>query len=221
MSDILQEVDEALKQERMMKLWQTYGRYLIAALVLVVLMTAGKSWYEYNHRTKSEAATSQLISIIDGDESKRIVALEEFTKTEKSGGAVIGQLVLAGAHIENGNQAAAITVFEQITQAQSAPKYYLDLATLMQAQLQMDNLTEENTDKVFTLLTSLIDDETSEWRYHARLNRAVLYAAQDKYKEAIEDAAASISAPNMPPSFVQRATALEQLYTIKSEKTDS
>ena len=51
MSDILQEVDEALKQDKMAKLWQDYGRYIIAALVLVVLMTAAKSAYEHYHRT--------------------------------------------------------------------------------------------------------------------------------------------------------------------------
>ena len=78
-----------------------------------------------------------------------------------------------------------------------------------------------NTADILADLTSLIDDEKSVWRNHARLNRAAIYAMQHKYQDAIADASAIRAAANVPPSLAQRASSLEQLYTIRLEETES
>jgi hypothetical protein len=43
MSDILQEVDDALKQDKMLKIWHSYGRFIIAFLILIIAIKAAKS----------------------------------------------------------------------------------------------------------------------------------------------------------------------------------
>ena len=46
MTDLFAEVDEALRQERVAKLWQEYGRYLIGFIATLILLTALISAYK-------------------------------------------------------------------------------------------------------------------------------------------------------------------------------
>ena len=51
MSDIIREVDEELRRERMMKLWERYGIYVVAVAVLVVVAVGGwRVWEWYSTR---------------------------------------------------------------------------------------------------------------------------------------------------------------------------
>ncbi len=220
MSDILQEVDEALKQERLLKFWKDYGNYIITAVILIILMTAAKSGYEYYHRVTSERATTELLSILETSENKA-ADLQKFVEHTKGNSAVIAQLLIAGDALEQDDTAAARAAFDVLAQDKSAPAYYQDFGKLMVIQIDMDSLSEENTADILAALTSLIDDEKSVWRNHARLNRAAIYAMQHKYQDAIADASAIRAAANVPPSLAQRASSLEQLYTIRLEETES
>lgn len=221
MSDILQEVDEALKQDKILKLWQDYGNYIIAAVVMVVLMTAAKSGYEYHHKTTSEAATTQLLSILDGEEESKAAALTDFINNAKGGSSIIAQLQLAGEHLNNDNGEDALKVFADIAMNDKATPYFKDFAKLMMVQIKMDTLSDENIKEIQAYLSAIIDDEKSVWRYHALLNRAALSAAGQEYKPAIDDLQKIIDSRVSPPTLAQRARALSQLYTIKMTKSDS
>ena len=221
MCDILQEVDEALKQDKMAKLWQDYGRYIIAALVLVVLMTAAKSAYEHYHRTTSERATTALLSILNDEDADKQAALSEFIKTSKGGSQIVAQLELAGAQLDDGEKDSALATFNGLAENSKAPAYFQDFAKLMSIQLKMDAMNDDQITAITVQLNALIDNEKSLWRYHALLNRAAINAAQADYKAAIADAARVKTAPNMPQTLINRAVALEQLYTIKLSESES
>ncbi|MEK9645475.1 MAG: tetratricopeptide repeat protein, partial [Alphaproteobacteria bacterium] len=45
MGDIFREVDEELRQDRVEKLWKQYGKFVIAAAVLIVLGAAGWKFF--------------------------------------------------------------------------------------------------------------------------------------------------------------------------------
>ncbi|MGH7002261.1 MAG: tetratricopeptide repeat protein, partial [Stellaceae bacterium] len=48
MSDIFQEIDEELRRENFAKLWERYGKYVIAlAVVIVVIVAAVVEWRQY------------------------------------------------------------------------------------------------------------------------------------------------------------------------------
>ena len=220
MSDILHEVDEALKQERILKIWQSYGSYIIAALVLVVLMTAAKSGYEYYHRVTSERATTALLNILETSEDKA-ADLKRFAETTKGKSTVIAQLLIAGDALENDDITAARAAYDTLANDNSAPSFYKDFGKLMTIQIDMDGINEENTAALTADLTALMDDKKSVWRYHALLNRASIFAMQGNYQDAIADVSAVRAGANVIPSLAQRAGALEQLYTIRKEETDS
>jgi hypothetical protein len=43
MSDVFAEIDEVMRQERLQKIWNEYGSWIIAGLVILLLATAGAS----------------------------------------------------------------------------------------------------------------------------------------------------------------------------------
>ena len=51
MSDIFQEVDEEVRREQLKKLWDRYGNFVVAALILVVVGVA--AWRGYAWRGSS------------------------------------------------------------------------------------------------------------------------------------------------------------------------
>ena len=47
MSDIFTEVDEEVRREQLKKLWERYGNYVIAAVILVIAAVAAWRGYDY------------------------------------------------------------------------------------------------------------------------------------------------------------------------------
>tara|TARA_R110002124_G_scaffold129483_1_gene290948 strand:+ start:245688 stop:246356 length:669 start_codon:yes stop_codon:yes gene_type:complete len=221
MSDILQEVDDALKQDRMLKIWHRYGRFIIAFLILIIAMTAAKSAADHYHRTTSERATTALLTILNSADDNKSTALAAFIETQKSGSTVIASLQLAGQYLSNGDKDAALATFDALSTNSKATNYFQDFSKLMAIQIKMDALTEETRPQIKADLDELINDDGSVWRYHAMLNRAALLASVQDYAGALLDAAAVKSAPNMPETLIKRAIALEQLYTIRLGQSDS
>jgi len=52
----IREVEEDLRREQFLRLWQRYGTYAVAAAVLLVLAIAGYKYREYDRITTAEAS---------------------------------------------------------------------------------------------------------------------------------------------------------------------
>ena len=53
---LFQEIDEELRHDQWHKLWQAYGKYAVAAAVVLVLGVAGyKGWQSYDISSRNEA----------------------------------------------------------------------------------------------------------------------------------------------------------------------
>ena len=79
MSDIIREVDEELRRERIEKLWQRYGVYIVAAAFLIVLAVAGWrawDWYEIREAAKSGARFEAALQLVN--DGKRFEAEAAF-----------------------------------------------------------------------------------------------------------------------------------------------
>ncbi len=59
MSDIIREVDEELRRERLANIWKKYGGLIVFAVFLVVTATAGWRGYEYYAERQAEAASER------------------------------------------------------------------------------------------------------------------------------------------------------------------
>ena len=65
MSDIFHEVDEELRRERLGKLWDRYGIFVIGAAVAIVLATAGHRGWQYWQTTRAAASGDKFVAAVD------------------------------------------------------------------------------------------------------------------------------------------------------------
>ncbi|HKS89763.1 MAG TPA: tetratricopeptide repeat protein, partial [Stellaceae bacterium] len=73
MSDIFREIEDELRRDNLLKLWQRYGKYLIAAVV-VLLLIAGAivAWRDHQanqRRAQSTSFSSALALVRAGKDS--------------------------------------------------------------------------------------------------------------------------------------------------------
>ena len=62
MSDIIREVDEELRRERLANIWKKYRGLIVLAVFLIVAGTAGWRGYEYYSQKQAEAASERYAS---------------------------------------------------------------------------------------------------------------------------------------------------------------
>ena len=68
MADIFDEVDEELKRDQMQVLWARYGKYLIAAVSIVVLGVAARQGYDAWQANQAETAATAYHQAMQADD---------------------------------------------------------------------------------------------------------------------------------------------------------
>ena len=62
MSDIFQEIDEDLRQDRAARLWKAYGKYIVALAIFIILAIASYRFIEHKNE-KNREQTSELFEL--------------------------------------------------------------------------------------------------------------------------------------------------------------
>lgn len=143
MSDIFHEIDEELRRENFAKLWQRYGKYVIALAVLLILATAGfTQWRQYQQRQR-EAEGVRYVSALDlarqGKDKDAADAFSLIARQAGGGHATLARLEEAALKARTGDVAGAIALYSALAADGSADSVYRDVATLLAAQYELKN----------------------------------------------------------------------------------
>ena len=164
----LREVDEDIRRDQMMQIWNRYGVFIVAGVALLFLGVGAYKWREarqvaYQETTgiRFEAAT-KLAS-----ESKPDDALKAFTEIAKDGPAgyrAVAHLRVAGEHAKAGRTAEALASYEALSADTGIDDLLRDFATLQAALLRLD---QADWTEMKNRLTPLVDD-SRPWHAPAR-----------------------------------------------------
>jgi hypothetical protein len=110
-SDIFNEVDEDLRRDRALKLWQKYGNYVLAVAIAIVIGTAGfVAWRDYDRR-QAEASAMKYVTALDQarapDAGAGAAALEAIARDAPAGYAALARLQEAALKARSDPAAAA------------------------------------------------------------------------------------------------------------------
>jgi hypothetical protein len=141
-SDIFQEVDEEVRRERLHKLWQQYGNYLVAACILVVVAVAGWRGYDWWQTKKAgEAGAAFENAVVLAEGGKHQEADAAFAKLASDGTA--GYRVLArlreAAELAQTDKKAAVGTYDEIAGDKSVGQVIQDLAAVRAGLLLVDS----------------------------------------------------------------------------------
>lgn len=216
MTDILREVDDAMKAERMSRLWQEHGKTIIALIVLVIVATAANSAWVAWKNNRDARQTTQLIEALTAEhpESKLPEAVKGMSGPLKS----LTALKAAGQALKAKNYADAIKLYTDIAADKSAPQDIRDLATVQKVAVQLDQSKEATAESLLADLAPITNTKNeSAWRLRALMLSALVKAHKSEdYKGALEDLALLSAGKDVPPTLAAQASALKAVYETKA-----
>jgi hypothetical protein len=139
-ADIFEEVDDDLKEENYKKLWDRYGKYA-AALVVLVLFGAlgGVGWRDYvkSRQIGYSDEFGQAVELAQaGNNADAASVLSRLAEDANSGYAMLARFREAATRRMNKENSAAIDIYEILAGDQSIEPLYRDLAVLLTVMMQ-------------------------------------------------------------------------------------
>jgi hypothetical protein len=203
--EFLREVDEAVRQDRWMKLWQRYGAYVIGAALAIVIGTAAgvgwRAWQESQRQAEAEAYMAAAELLRQGRAAEAADAFDALAREADGGYAVLARLQAAQARGEAGDAAGKVDVLEQLAGDDATAPLYRDLGELLAVQAQFG---ETSPDDLTTQLERLTD-AASPWRHSALELRALAQLRAGDTEAARETLRQLVDDPRTPPSLGRRA----------------
>ena len=201
MSDIFQEIDEDLRQDKAARLWKAYGKYLIALAIFIILAIASYRFIEHTNE-KNREQTSELYELASeagrtGDKKAAIELFSDERFDETMGYSIISKLKKAALAKSNNDLEGTEIVLKEIITNEEIPLYLRDLARL--------KLFASDSDNNISQLDALIE-EAGPWKFLAlelkggiQLEGGNLKDARSIFKELTDDA-------NTPNNLRRRAS---------------
>lgn len=207
MTDIFEEVDEALKQEKFEKIWAEYKTTIIACIAILIVGTGAGSAYHSWNNARNGAETTKLLTALDQDNPDQ--ALIAATQKTRANHKAIGLLNAASVLKEEGKNEEATKIYADLIKTKSAPKSLRDLARILYSQNDGEN--------ALTYLKPLLANSKSPWQWHAKIEAATRSAKEENYDAALKYLEGFETQTNLPASLKQRGDALRHVYTIKNQ----
>jgi hypothetical protein len=205
LSDIFTEVDEDLRRERALKLWNKYGNYVIGAALLIVGGTAANvAWKDYQHR-QEEAAAAQYVAAIDqaksGDAATAGLALAGIARDGKAGYSVLARFEDAALKSRQGDPAGAAAIYRAIADDSTADRALRDAAAVLAGLASSGGADAAESNRQLAGLTA----PNSPWRHLAWEIEALAAAKAGKMDEARSLYARIADDPDAPSGARTRA----------------
>ena len=195
MADIFKEVDEDVRREHYAKLWSKYGRFVIAAAVVLVLMVGGfKAWqaWDLSQRTEQSDDFAAAIGLEESEgREAAYAALEPLAEPGAGGYGLLAALEQARLLAEGGDVAAAVAIWDQVADDSAAGPAYQGMAAVLSVLHQIDDGDRDALEaKLEPLLTSqgAFRPLAMELNAALALARGDTEAARVRYGELSEDA---------------------------------
>ncbi len=209
MVDIFQEVDEALKQEKIEKFWHEYKNTIITAIIVLIASTGATSFYKSWDANRNKTETAALMKALEAEDTG--AAIEAFIQDTRTGHKVIAQLSQAALLLKDQKIEDAAAIYESIARQKSSPDNLRDLASVLAVRFGKD---EGRID----YLKKLSNNPKAAFYWHANLESATFYAHEKQYyTKALAHLAVFKDNDAIPAGIKQQADALYAVYSQKAE----
>jgi hypothetical protein len=199
------EIDEELRREQLLKLWDKYGVYVLGLVLAVVVGIAGWKYYQHQRTEANQAASNQFIYALNDLGSKRVIegqkGLEALAASAPKGYAALARLRLASQQGADGSILDALKTYESLANDETVDPILRDFARLQIGMLKFDTMFFSDLRNQINSLTS----DRSPWRHSARelLGMGAMKAglgpeARSHFKRLLADSAT-------PPGIAERA----------------
>ena len=202
--NIFAEVDEDLRREELLKKWNEYGVYILAAAVLLVLSVGGYkgyTWWQYRLGIENGTAFYQAKNLmIEKKSAEAAAAFSEIAKKGPAGYQTLAKFELAAIEMHKGNKKQAVAIYDKIS-ADGADALLRDYAKIQAATLLVDDVEPEEIKR----RVEGLNIDTNPWRYSARELLGLAAFRSGNLAESEKMFGQLVSDPSAPPEISKRA----------------
>jgi hypothetical protein len=133
-SEIFREIDEELRRDNFLKLWQRYGRYVIGAVIVAVAIAGGVvAWRNHQlaeRQARSVRYSAALTLLLQGKDAD---AAKMFATVSAEGGSYgrLADFEAADLAIKAGDPKGAIAIYDRLAASSDLDPEFRDVATLL------------------------------------------------------------------------------------------
>lgn len=200
----LREVDEGVRRDQMIGVWQNYGRLIIGAIALGLVIFAGViGWRNYT-QSQQEQRGIKLQQVYDsmaaGNAANAKASIDELVR-DGGGYGAMGKMLQANKLLTDGNAKAAAAKFAEVANDTTLGQPIRDLALIRQTFTEFDILAPQAiVDRLKPMVT-----KDSAWLGSAGEMTAMAYLRLNKPAEARKIFQMIAGAEQVPDSIRQRA----------------
>lgn len=208
---LLLEVDDAMRWDRLEKLWKSYGNHLLGFIGLTILATALFSgWNAWNHHINVRNTNDLLTLLEDKNFPANIKPDEIKLKGSLRGIAFINA---GSAYLKKDKKEDALKFYTLATQEKTSPPEIRSLALMMQARLT----GADGKADIDTLLQSILKSKKNPWRHEALMEAAAFAAQKNDFAKARTYLKEILNDKNALQGLKIKADALDRLYASKTK----
>jgi len=209
----LREVDDAVRQDRLLGIWTRFGRWIVGAVVIGLAVFGG--WLYWQHQSKqrsgevAEKAYDMLRTASAGGKADA-EALKQLAAASQPGYRAMAALTRAGLAARDGKTDEAAKLYGEIAANTELAQPYRDLATVRQVALSFDKLPPQQVvDRLRPLAV-----EGNPWFGSAGEMTAIAYMKMGKKDVAGPIFAAIAKDESVPASLRSRARQMAGLLGV-------
>jgi hypothetical protein len=143
----IREVDEAYREDEFRKFVATWGRWILAAVVLGLAALGGWYWWKADQQKKVEALSEQftaaLVKVESGGSTEALVELEKIGQSGNPSYRALAAMTKSGLALQGGELDKATADLKRVVDDAQAPQPLRDVAEIKLLRLQFDTLKPE------------------------------------------------------------------------------
>ena len=200
MSDVFQEVDEDIRQERYKTIWKRYRYYFISIIMVLIIAVATNAFLRHENFKKVNERSEKFfnaVSISNSNSDEALKLLNEFSKTELKSSqynVVLSLFIEAAINREKQDFSAALNVYSQIAKMENIDIFYIDYANLCAAETL---ISSGDIEAAIVMLEMLIKNNSpllliaKEYLGYVEISKGNYEKSKILFEEIYEDASSS------------------------------
>lgn len=185
---LFEEIDDELRQDKASKLWRSFGKYIIASFVTVVLSVGVyQTWKSLGLKNKQNAGESFANAITLAAEDRTedsYSALSNIIDSGTDGYKVLARFSQARLMVQKDDISEAVIAYKALAEDKNLDILYRDLAVILSTLIEL-NIAGSDM-KILDNKLKKLSDEKNPWRFSAREISAIIYQKMGLNIEALK-----------------------------------
>ncbi|MBQ7413003.1 MAG: tetratricopeptide repeat protein [Alphaproteobacteria bacterium] len=203
------EVDEELRQEKLINWWKKYGIFVIAGAICIVLGTICHEWYR-SWQAKVQIAESDrfenaMVLGAKGDTESALAELEQLAQNGRTGYQYLARLEQAALLIGANRAEEGLAILKDVTADKAMPAPFRKAAIIAYVGHRLDS---ENTQELRQLIAPLAADKTDAFYGQAVELSAMLDILSGEKEQAVSLLKGALMTDKLAPQIRERLTQL-------------